>query len=239
MLNNYNEDKNFFIYHPAYNEKLKTYLFFDTVHLVKNIRNNLLNRKKFIYPEFSFGEFRDLIEIINSFVSWKTFYDVYGKDSKLQANLRKAPKFTYGAIDPDNNKQSMPLALAIFDKSTTAAMECYFPEKSDAACFLSAFQKVFVICNAKTQYNTSNMFGNAIFCSDSKPEFLLYFAIWIQQWSTSQNFSITKQTSQALITTLKDTSCSLSEVFKRDISTFLLFASKVTLLSDNFVNIDR
>ena len=221
MLNNYNGDQNFFIYHPAYNEKLKTYLFFDTVHLVKNIRNNLLNRKKFIYPEFSFGEFRDLIEIINSFVSWKTFYDVYGKDSKLQANLRKASKFTYGAIDPDNNKQSMPLALAIFDKSTTAAMECYFPEKSDAACLLSAFQKVFVICNAKTQYNTSNMFGNAIFCSDSKPEFLLSFATWIEQWSTSQNFSITKQTSQALITTLKDTSCSLSEVFNEGYKYFL------------------
>ena len=43
LLTNYNGDKNLFIYHPAYNETLKTCLFFDTVHLVKNIRNDLLN----------------------------------------------------------------------------------------------------------------------------------------------------------------------------------------------------
>ena len=30
----------------------KIYLFFDNVHLVKNIRNNLLNCKKFVFPAF-------------------------------------------------------------------------------------------------------------------------------------------------------------------------------------------
>ena len=106
----------------------------------------------------------------------------------------------------------MPLALAIFDESTTAAIECNIPEKSDAACFLSAFQKLFVICNAKTQYNTFNMLGNAVICNDSKPEFLLSFATWIEQWSAFPSFSLTKQTSHALITTLKATSCLVSEL---------------------------
>ena len=55
-------------------------------------------------PESSFDEFGDLIEIPNGFISWKTFYDVYEKDSKLQANLRKAPKPTYGVIHLGNNK---------------------------------------------------------------------------------------------------------------------------------------
>ena len=32
----------------------KIYLFFDNVHLVKNIRNNLLNSKKFVFPAFFF-----------------------------------------------------------------------------------------------------------------------------------------------------------------------------------------
>ena len=106
----------------------------------------------------------------------------------------------------------MPLALVIFDESTAAAIECNFPEKSDAACVLPAFQKLFVICNAKTQYNTSNMLGNAVICNDSKLEFLLSFATWIEQWSTCPNFLLTKQTSYALITTLKVTSCLLSEL---------------------------
>ena len=86
LLNNYNGNKNLFIDHPVYNETLKTYLLFDIVHLVKNIRNNFFSRKKFVFPEFSFDEFGDLIEMVGN------FYDVYEKDSKLQANLRKARK---------------------------------------------------------------------------------------------------------------------------------------------------
>ena len=46
--------------------------------------------KKIVFPEFSFGEFKNLIEIPNGFISWKIFYDVYEKDSILQVNLGKA-----------------------------------------------------------------------------------------------------------------------------------------------------
>ena len=70
----------------------------------------------------------------------------------------------------------MPLTFAVFDESTTAATDCYFSEKSYSTCFLSASQKLFVICNGNTQYNNCNMLGNAVVCNDSKPEFLLSFA---------------------------------------------------------------
>ena len=80
------------------------------------------------------------------------------------------------AIHSGNNKKSMPLVFAIFDESTAAATEGYFLEKSDAACFLLTFEKLFALCNAKTQYSTSNILANAVFCNDSKPEFLLTFA---------------------------------------------------------------
>ena len=33
----------------------------------------------------------------------KNFNDVYEKDSKLQVNLRKAPKLSSGTIHPGNN----------------------------------------------------------------------------------------------------------------------------------------
>ena len=32
----------------------RTYLFYDSVHMLKNVRNNLLNSKRFIFPEFYF-----------------------------------------------------------------------------------------------------------------------------------------------------------------------------------------
>ena len=94
----------------------------------------------------------------------------------------------------------------------TAAIECYLPEKSDTAYLRSAYQKLFVICNAKTQYSTSNMFGNAVVCNNNKPESFLFFGTWTEQWSTCRNFSLTKQTLDALITTPKALSCLLSEL---------------------------
>ena len=35
-------------------KKSKVYLFYDSVHLLKNIRNNLLNAKRFLFPSFLF-----------------------------------------------------------------------------------------------------------------------------------------------------------------------------------------
>ena len=46
LLNKYNEDKKLYIYHPANIRLLINYLCFDIVHLIKNIRNKLLSRKK-------------------------------------------------------------------------------------------------------------------------------------------------------------------------------------------------
>ena len=41
----------------------KIYLFFDTVHLIKNVRNNLLNKKRFLFPEFNFNDFYDPVKV--------------------------------------------------------------------------------------------------------------------------------------------------------------------------------
>ena len=56
------------------------------------------------------------------------------------------------------------------------------------------------------------MLRNAVACNNSKPGFFLFFGTWIEQWSTCRNFSLTKQTLDALITTPKATSCLLSEL---------------------------
>ena len=55
------------------------------------------------------------------------------------------------------------------------------------------------------------MLRNAVVCNNNKPGFFLFFGTWIEQWSTCQNFSLTKQTLDDLITTPKATSCLLSE----------------------------
>ena len=96
----YHGDSETYIFHPAYGGIQKTYLFFDIVHIIKNVRNNLLNKKKFVYPKFSFNKFEDPIQVSDGYVDWRLFHQVYERDQKLQANLRKAPKLTYRTLHP-------------------------------------------------------------------------------------------------------------------------------------------
>ena len=94
----------------------KIYLFHDTVHLAKNVRNNLLNYIRFLLPEAP-----------------RRFYE---QDTLLQSYVRKAPKITPKVLHPGSCKQDVPTALAIFHETTSAAIEDFFPERKDAAEFL-------------------------------------------------------------------------------------------------------
>ena len=186
----------------------KIYLFFDTVHLVKNIRNNLLNRKRFLFPEFSFGDFYDNIKVKGGEVSWRILHQVYEKDSSLQAHLKAAPMLSAKVLHPGNCKQSVPVALAIFDPTTVAAIRTYFPVSEDAASFLSLIHIWWTISNAKVKENSSHHLGNAAKKGDNKPKFLRAFAQWLKEWEHSsrianfEKFSLSSQTSQALQRTL-------------------------------------
>ena len=110
---------------------------------------------------------------------------------------------TYQVTHPGNNKQSVPLNLAILQENTTATIKSYFPHRLDVANFLTLFNKVFIICNSKQSFNTSNQLGNAAIQGDHKPEFLLLVADWVETWSKCPSFTLTKQTSHALVTTLR------------------------------------
>ena len=81
-------DDNLFINHDCQ----KIYLLHDAVHLIKNVRNNLWNYKRFIFPAFEYDGFENSISFKGGQISWKLFHDVSGEDSLLEANLRKAPK---------------------------------------------------------------------------------------------------------------------------------------------------
>ena len=55
-----NSDEDMFIFHPSERER-KVYLFYDSVHLSKYIRNNLLNAKRFY---FHLSYFKDFLKIL-------------------------------------------------------------------------------------------------------------------------------------------------------------------------------
>ena len=59
------------------------------IHLIKNIRKNLLNQKKFVCPPFQFGQFRDAVDLPEGFISRHILHELYNRVGELQGYLRK------------------------------------------------------------------------------------------------------------------------------------------------------
>ena len=82
-----NEQKGENIINHLSNTANHIYLFFDSVHLLKNIRKNLFNSQRFSFPSFKFDPFFDPIYVPWGEISWKLLHKVYDKDEKLPANM--------------------------------------------------------------------------------------------------------------------------------------------------------
>ena len=203
LVNSYSNGRDaLFIHHP--DNKSKTYLFYDNVHLVKNIRNNLLQAKTFSFPAFSIRLNQTLYESPDGYISWGDLHAIFDRDSKLQANLRKAPKLSYRVLHPGNNKQSVNLALAIFHETTIAAIRSYLPEKKGMAEILESFSAWWTITNCNTRFHTSNPLGNGIIGGDGKTDFMRSMAEFISTWCNGEHgFCLTTRTSNALQRTLR------------------------------------
>ena len=127
-------------------------LFYDNVHVAKNIRNNLLNSQKFVFPALCFSIKNIVVASSQAvYISWRDFKDVH-EDAKLKVNLRKAPKLTYEVLHLGHNKQNVNLALAIFHDTTIAAIKSYFPSRQDVTGVLSAINVWWKIVNSKQEF---------------------------------------------------------------------------------------
>ena len=75
-------------------------------------------------------------------------HKVHDADSSLNFHLRKAPSLDYQALHPGNNKQSVPLALAIFYSKTSAAMREYLKNEDIATpAFLELINMWWLLVN--------------------------------------------------------------------------------------------
>ena len=206
----YPGDKKHYINFPGINNRL--YLFFDTVHLLKNIRNNLFNYKKFVFPAFEFNiGIEHKISSDHGYICWTDIKSIYEKDQKLDANLRQAPKLTYTALNPSNNKQNVGLAIAIFHDTTVAGCKKYLPQRSDVSSFLDLILHWWTIANSNQRFS-SNKLSNGFIDKDGKLDFYNSFADWLESWSEISDFCLSKQTSKALVLTLRSQSLLIREL---------------------------
>ena len=112
-----------------------------------------------------------------------------------------------------NRKQNVSLALSIFNETTIASFKSYFRDQKDISGFLTIFQKWWTVSNSKQQFRP-NKLVNAIFCDDGKTTFFRQLANWIELWKKSPYFTLSKQTSSALITTLRSQELLIDELIE-------------------------
>ena len=138
----------------------QVYLMFDTVHLIKNVRNNLLAHS-FEVPHCRLTLPETVHEFPAGGVYWACRHRVHEHDIKECGKLRKATKINYSVLHPGNKKLSVSLALAIFDPTTTTAISSYHPEEIVTPSFLDLFYSWWLIVNSKQRFHT-NSIGKAI-----------------------------------------------------------------------------
>ena len=141
-------------------------------------------------------------------ISWQLFHKVYEEDQQLQANLKAAPKPTTNVQHPGNCMESVPVTLANFHPSTSAAIKTYIPESDDAATFLTLIYTWWTISNSKQRHIHGRRIMNTVVPDDQNPQFLCPFACWIEEWNlmkikNAKKFTLPAQTSFALRRTLR------------------------------------
>ena len=97
--------------------------------------------------------------------------------------------------------------MNVFHETTSAAIKSYFPQDLSAAEFLHLINSWWLISNSKSKYS-NNYIGYANVRDDKKPELLGCFLKWINEWQIKQlkecgKFTLSKQTANAMIKTLK------------------------------------
>ena len=176
------------------------------------MRNNLLNSRRFVFPQFDYEKDGIEIHCPAGYLARSDLHQIFEHDVKLQSNLKKAHKLSYQVLHPGNKKQSVPLALAIFHKTITAAFESYFPEREDASKFLKMINTWWFICNSK-EMSHPNPLGNAVRIGDGKTDFLEALADWLEKWHDDcPAFTLTSKTSYALVLTLRAQSGLIKEL---------------------------
>ena len=140
------------------------------------------------------------INIPPGFIQWSTFHRVHEKDLAIGCHVKKAPKLSYQALHPGNNKQSVPLTLSIFDLTTITAISQYFSDDKTTSSFLNLIYNWWLVVNAKEKFHP-NIVDNALITGVGKIEFLQAMTTWLVKWRDSMKLGLSKQTFNALIST--------------------------------------
>eukprot|EP00800_Vazella_pourtalesii_P011575 TRINITY_DN2786_c0_g1_i2.p1 TRINITY_DN2786_c0_g1~~TRINITY_DN2786_c0_g1_i2.p1 ORF type:complete len:266 (-),score=6.41 TRINITY_DN2786_c0_g1_i2:131-928(-) len=186
LLTNYRcQGKNYKITNP-YLSHQNIYLLFDTCHLIRNIRNNLLSKKFFDIPAFEFTSVNFNISFPAGFVQWSHLHTIHERDLSLSAHLRAAYKIHSSVFHPGNDEQSVSFVLAVFHETTIASIRLYLPEEEVIAGFFNLIRVWWLCVNSKERFHPQIQ-GNALVRNDCKTEFLCSLVVGLIHGKSREN----------------------------------------------------
>lgn len=197
----------------------KLFLLFDTVHLIKNIRNNWLNEKlqTFIFPSLS----ADVPQRTAKFSDLK-----YIHENEMHSSIKLAPRLSYKTIYPNSfERQNVSLALNVFDEKNVEALK-YFEfdlgsESAGTVEFISTIKNWWSTVNVKSPskgIHQRNEFAMPIKdASQMNVQYLITFLHWLQDWddliSTDKVSKHVGKLSNPTMQALQHTTAGLMSIF--------------------------
>lgn len=197
--------------HPADSSR-PLFFMFDSVHLLKCIRNNWLGQKDLEkcmkFPSFSFQGVCDTVTKISCapFTTLKRLH--YLEAGSL---LKHAYRLTLKSLTPSNlEKQNVKLVLQIFNEYVIQALETIgekrsLPFSQDVAEYIRIVYVWWTIMNVKTPHKgrrLNNIYATPLTnnVNDEKYVFLNNFCSWLDLWDgmTEASGKLTKETFTAL-----------------------------------------
>ncbi|GBO13031.1 hypothetical protein AVEN_40191-1 [Araneus ventricosus] len=128
-------------------ENEKIFILFDSVHIIKCIRNNWLNQQT-ANNTFQFPSFEDYKKIMHA--SLGHLRDIYRQESK--SIIKYAPKLTFISLYPSNiERQNVGLCLKMFDATNANALKRLNDSAYDGTIeFIQIINKWWSIMNVKS-----------------------------------------------------------------------------------------
>jgi len=209
------------IEHPCDSSR-KLFFLFDSVHLLKCIRNNWINQidQVFWFPDLVTGA-----RCKAAFAHLKQLYD-----SERDAAVKIAPALTYTALYPNNmQRQNVKLALKVFDEKNLAALgefgSKYNCDVAGTHQFISTIAQLWKLFNVKHPLKGQRL--NDPFCepltsiTDHKLQWLKSIYSWLSNWEGMNAKQRQGVLSRETMFALKHTvlaACNLSEYLLTNLS---------------------
>ena len=231
MLSKFDTLQPYFL-NPVNNTKI--YILFDSVHILKCIRNNWLNVKS-DHKTFSFPDI-DNIKIIHraSFTTLDRLYEM-----EKGATIKKAYTLNYKSIHPHSiERQNVKLALRIFHENNAAALRTLGTHNDilinweGTAVFIDYILKFWHIFNVKTP--VEGIHKRLPDCypirsvNDQQIIWLQKFVSWLDSWKrysvTHPHSFLTKETFIAVSHTVKTVLFMIPDLFQRHHLKYVLLA---------------